>query len=135
MNEIIVDFSVFSNEISYTEINNILWLKCDSFSEKWWRINNSEKWAINDQNIWIIQSWVNKNVEDLELHIDALYKILIPIKEKLVKLWKKWCEFTLSIIRYSNDVNPCGYIESKYIKFLWELWADLDLDIYCLWDK
>ena len=134
MNEIIVDFSVFSETMKYAEISEFLGMKYDSFCNKWWRINNKDKWAINDTHIWIKQSWIWKYEEDLEVHIENLYNLLLPLKEKFLQLKENKCEFKMSIIIYSDSTNPDGYIEPKYIKFLWELWADIDFDTYYLWN-
>ena len=134
MNETIVDFSIFSETIKYDEISTFLWENCDSFCNKWWRINNKDKWAINNTNIWIKWSWIWKREDDLGIHFQNLHELLFPIKAKLLKLKENKCEFKLSIIIYSENINPCGYIKSKYIKFFWELWADIDFDIYYLWN-
>jgi len=136
MNKLIIDFSIFSNKYSYLFITDFLWVKYDDFCKKWWKINNNEKWAINEQYIWIKKSWLNETNNNLDNHLEKLFIILFPIKEKLLQLKEKWFEFQLSIVSYNYwKPNPWYHIESKYIQFLWEIWASIDSDIYCLGDN
>ena len=132
MNKNIIRWWILSENIHYNNLSDTLWIKYDTFSEKWWKMNNNKVWAINDKYIWIKNSWIDELEEDLDIHLEALFNILMPLKEKLLSLKEKWCEFQIDIIMYYHQVNPWIYIEEKYSKFIWEMWASINCDIYCL---
>ncbi len=133
MQELYIDFSIFSEKYWNSFINDFLWIKYDDFCEKWWKINNNTKWAVNNEYIWIKKSWINHKIDEIDTHLDALFKILFPLKDKLLQLKEKWFDFQLSIVIYNYcKANPWYYIEPKYIEFLWKIWCSINNDIYCL---
>lgn len=135
MNKLIVEFCIFSKNIHYDEITSILWLHYDEYCEKWWKMNDNKVWAINNEFIWVKNSWISKSEEDLEIHMKIFINIFSKYKEKLIKLKKLWCKFQLSIIYYYYWNNPWLHINSDWLNIFSDLWIDIDFDIYSLWNE
>lgn len=134
MNKLIVELSIFSENIHYDQISDILWLKYDKYCKKWWKINDSKVWAINDEFIWVKNSWVKHSEEDLNKHIIWLINIFNKLKDKLIILKNNWCRFQIAVIYYYYWNNPWLNIDNKNLWELWNLWIDIDFDIYSLSD-
>ena len=131
-NELVVEFIIFSKNINYMEISKILGLNYDSFCEIWWKMNDSAIWANNDYYIWS-KKISSLDSEDINLYLEKVYELLSVKISKLLLLKKKWCEFQISIIKYNRESSFWGeVINSKYISFLWKIWANLNFDLYCL---
>lgn len=130
--ELIVEFLITSSELHYDKISEILWIACDEFCEKWWKINNKDIWYISDKYLWIKKSWVSKFEEDLDIHLEAIFTTINELKDKLLQLKKDKCTFQFNLIWYTNHYNPPIYIEEKYLKLIWEIWMSLNIDVYCL---
>lgn len=135
MDKTLIRFWILSEEIQYQDIWKRLWLIHDSYCVKWWRMNNAEKWAINDSHIWIKNSWLSREEWDEDLHFEELLKIFNPLKKELGELKDDGCDFQLDIILYTHNANPWVYIERKYSDFFSEIWVAINIDIYYMWEE
>ncbi|MDD2907835.1 MAG: DUF4279 domain-containing protein [Candidatus Gracilibacteria bacterium] len=134
MNKLIVELSIFSENIHYDQISDILGLKYDKYCKKGGKINDSKVGAINDEFIWVKNSGVKHSEEDLNKHIIGLINIFNKLKDKLIILKNNGCRFQIAVIYYYYGNNPGLNIDNKNLGELWNLGIDIDFDIYSLSD-
>jgi hypothetical protein len=66
---------------------------------------------------------------------DFIDKIVIPKRNAIQEL-SKACEVEFSIIQYMHyGCNPGFCLDNSQLRILTEIGAELNVDIYCLWDS
>jgi hypothetical protein len=127
--ETIVRLKIISGTRSPEMITEAIGLQCD----KWWHYGDKREHTIivEKNNGWVLHSGLPRTAS-LDEHIDALWRILEPVKAKIRCLASTEL-VELSCVIYSS-FSPALYFECSVINRLAELGAGMDIDLYRLPD-
>jgi hypothetical protein len=125
--ETIVRLKIISDTLTPDKISSQTGLQCD----RSWRIGDlRHRTAIRERNSgWILGSGLPK-ADCIDDHLDAIWSILGPVKDKIRQL-SETETVELSVVIYSSS-SPELYFESSRINRLAQLGASLDIDLYVI---
>ena len=128
-----VEFRIIGDDYSPDEITSKIGIIPSSKFQKGDKYVRNKKEAIYKYSCWTISTDYEESF-DVSLQIDKIISILYPQKNSLVKLKNQYkIEYMLeAVINIENGETPGMYIKSDIIKFLNDIHAELDLDLYIL---
>lgn len=78
--------------------------------------------------------WVYQKTEEWigDYFSQFIKKIILPRKEIIAELAKE-CQIEVTIVqRYYSGYNPGFYFQNDLLKIVYDIGANLDIDVYCL---
>jgi len=122
--------SIFWNSFDINELIKILWIKPTESYRKWKKNLKNIKAPLRQETSWEYSTWYIENYD-----ISINYKIILTkfadkvnIINKFVKNNNLDIKITISSI-IEDNIMPWLYFEKDFIKFLNNIWAELDIDI------
>jgi hypothetical protein len=124
-----VEFKIYGHDIVVNEINDILKIKPTKAANK--DDQNNFMMTKNKIGYWIIETGYEISYDSI-IQIEKIIKKLLSKKNKLKTIKEKWnCEyyFCLVVNVYDNNL-PALYLTSDSIKFIGDIGASYDIDLY-----
>ncbi|GAB1157139.1 DUF4279 domain-containing protein [Paenibacillus illinoisensis] len=123
-----VEFSIFGDQFDPNIITNTLlinptrvWLKGDSIRRD----------LVRKETCWEIATDYEESL-DINDQIDKIKALIQDHKDQVIKLIKQnnlKCKFDV-VINIENNISPAMYLNKNTIKFVCDLEAEIDFDLY-----
>ncbi len=136
VNENYIGLKLFGFECGFEEISDQLALTPTGTARKC--LPKSERPA--DKRIWSSNVWlyecVIKSNDFIGDHITKFIDDIIIPKRDVIQELSKTCEIEFSIVQYMHyGCNPGFCLNNSQLRIFAEIGAELNIDIYCLWDN
>lgn len=124
-----VKFKIFAEMFSTDEVTQILGVNPSGYLHK----GEQGKFATAKETSWYIETQLSEAL-DINEHLTEIINILASKKKELIELKEKYkLEYLLSIIiNIKHAQAPAVYFEHDIIKFLNDVKAEVDIDMYVL---
>lgn len=128
-----VEFSIIGDNFCPTEITSRLSISPSSKFRKGDTYIKNGNECIKNYSCWMISTGYEESL-DISIQLDKIVAILDKKKDELVAL-RQWYAFEymlVVVINIENRESPGMYIKSDVIKFVNDINAEIDLDLYIM---